>query len=122
MISSTSITSCEKTDVFPKDEKRDLNFWQKPTLEYTYISLRNLRLFCQGFEIQNLAMPKIGSGLDQLDWPTVLRMTKYIFKNSEINIQIFSKQCVFELDKQKIISEHQLAVFGGHNGINQIVK
>ncbi|KAL4104594.1 hypothetical protein QTP88_019888 [Uroleucon formosanum] len=45
-------------------------FWQKPTLEDMYISLRNLRLFCQEFEIKNQAMPKIGCGLDQLDWPT----------------------------------------------------
>lgn len=97
-------------------------FWQKPTLEDMYNSLRNLRLFCQEFEIQNLAMPKIGCGLDQLDWPTVLRMIRYIFHKSEINIQIFSKQSVAELDKQQIISEHHMAVFGGHRGVNQTVK
>jgi len=59
-------------------------------------------------------MPKIGCGLDQLDWPTVLRMIKYIFQNSEINIQIFSKQSVSALDKQQIISEHHSAVLDGH--------
>ncbi|KAL4122764.1 hypothetical protein QTP88_015039 [Uroleucon formosanum] len=96
--------------------------WQKPTLEDMYISLRNLRLFCQEFEIKNLAMPKIGCGLDQLDWPTELRMIKYIFQDSEINIQIFSKQSVTKLDKQQIISEHHLAVLGGHRGVNQTVK
>jgi len=49
-------------------------------------------------------------------------MIKYIFQDSGINIQIFSKQDVVELDKRQIISEHHLAVFGGHCGVNLKVK
>jgi len=49
-------------------------------------------------------------------------MIKYIIQNAEINIQIFSRQSVVELDKQQIISEHHLAVFGGHREVNQTVK
>ena len=75
-----------------------------------YISLRNLQLFYHEFEIQNLAMHRIVHGLDQINWPIVLRMIKYIFQSSKINIRIFSKQRVVELDKQEIISEHHTAV------------
>jgi len=56
-------------------------------------------------------MPRIDCGLEQLDWTTVLRMIKYIFQNSKINIQIFSKNSVVEIDKQQITSEHHAVVW-----------
>ncbi|KAL4147921.1 hypothetical protein QTP88_002248 [Uroleucon formosanum] len=55
-ISKEIRTPTEFKNSTPKENREDM-----------YISLRNLQLFCQEFEIKNLAMPKIGCGLDQLD-------------------------------------------------------
>lgn len=96
--------------------------WQKPTLQDIYESLLNLRRFCQEVEIKKLAMPRIGSGLDQLDESTVLQMIKYIFQNSGISIQVISQQNASELDKHAIIHEHHATVLGGHRGIQQTIK
>ncbi|KAL4154132.1 hypothetical protein QTP88_001965 [Uroleucon formosanum] len=67
-------------------------------------------------------MPRIGSGLDQLDESAVLQMIKYIFRNSGILIQVISQQNAFELDKHAIIHEHHDTVLGGHRGIQQTIK
>jgi hypothetical protein len=84
-----------------------------------YNSLFNLRRFCQEVEIKKLAMPRMGSGLDE---STVLQMIKYIFLNSGIHIQIIFTQNVAELDKHAIIREYHVAILGGRRGIQQTIK
>ncbi|KAL4154077.1 hypothetical protein QTP88_001910 [Uroleucon formosanum] len=43
-------------------------YWQKPSLEDMFLNLQNLKCVCIELNIVELAMPRIGSGLDQLDW------------------------------------------------------
>lgn len=95
---------------------------QKPTMEDMYKSLLNLKMFCQEFQINNLALPCIGSGLDRLDWPAVLHMIHYIFSDTDINIRIYSKQEVKDPDKRQIIREHHAGILGGHRGVQQTLK
>lgn len=42
-------------------------FVQKPTHEDMYNTLINLKQFCEDHKLQNLALPRIGCGLDQLE-------------------------------------------------------
>ena len=48
-----------------------INYWDKPTLDDMHQTLINLRIFCQSVELSQLAMPKIGCGLDRLSWNKV---------------------------------------------------
>lgn len=64
-------------------------YFNKPTYESLRMSLTNLRLLCEHYNITKLAMPKIGCGLDRLHWPLVENIIKSIFANSKIQISIY---------------------------------
>ena len=48
-----------------------------------------MREHCEKHFVQELAMPRIGCGLDRLDWNVVKKMIKDIFKNDDIKITIY---------------------------------
>ncbi len=60
----------------------------KPTYETLRSSLLNLREFCTCFSITKIAMPKIGCGLDRLQWGKVKEMLHEIFKDSDVEILV----------------------------------
>lgn len=64
-------------------------YYQKPTYASIRTALTNLRALCQYFKITKLSMPRIGCGLDQLDWPTVEAIIEDIFSDSDIHITIY---------------------------------
>lgn len=59
----------------------------------TYVSLRetleDMRDQCENLDIEHLAMPKIGCGLDGLDWNIVREMIQDVFAEIDINITVF---------------------------------
>lgn len=63
-------------------------YWQKPT----YSSLRNalltMRYQCSALEVSKLAMPKIGCGLDRLDWGIVKDIIAETFEKEKTEIVI----------------------------------
>lgn len=63
-------------------------YWNKPTYESFVIALKEVRDICIGREIKYLAMPKIGCGLDKLQWEKVREIIKEIFKDIEIEIEV----------------------------------
>jgi len=65
-------------------------YWQKPTLFSLSNSLLQMKKICLEKGIKSLSMPKIGCGLDKLNWDDVKKILEFIFKGSEINITIYS--------------------------------
>lgn len=57
------------------------------TLLDTIIDMRDQ---CENLNITKLAMPKIGSGLDRLDWEKVKEIIQDVFDDSDIEILICS--------------------------------
>jgi hypothetical protein len=53
-------------------------------------SLKDCLKICEKEKIKKLAMPKIGCGLDGLQWGKVREMIKEIFKDSDIEILVCS--------------------------------
>lgn len=51
-------------------------------------SLNNLKLVCRNLNINKLAMPLIGCGLDRLDWKDVNILIKEPFKDEDIDIRV----------------------------------
>jgi len=60
-------------------------------LEYIEIGLGNIRENYRVWNINSLAMPKIGCGLGKLDWNDVNRLVKKIFGTSDLEILIASR-------------------------------
>lgn len=66
----------------------------KPTYRTLFSSLEALRRHVKENNVKTLAMPKIGCGLDRLDWEKVKFMIEYIFQNVKIQITICNLQMV----------------------------
>jgi len=63
-------------------------YWNKPTYESLRGSLEVMRDTIIKDNIKYLAMPKIGCGLDRLQWGLVREIIKDIFKDIEIEILV----------------------------------
>lgn len=70
---------------------------EKPSYEDMFNTLLELRNFCVDKRINKLAIPKIGCGLDKLNFRKVREMVCYIFRDTDICIQIY------RLEKKKEI-------------------
>lgn len=62
--------------------------YHRPDYETLYDALADMRDQCEELDITKLAMPKIGSGLDRLDWEKVKELIQEVFEDSDIEILI----------------------------------
>lgn len=62
---------------------------QKPNYVVLEKCLLDLLALCKTFNVQELAMPRIGCGLDNLDWDYVSRIIDGIFESSGIQITVY---------------------------------
>ena len=53
-------------------------------------SLRALRDLCIQNGVHRLAMPRIGCGLDRLDWNQVSQLIQRIFQEDDVEITIYT--------------------------------
>ena len=63
-------------------------YWHKPTYNSLYSSLNIMRTIVESNNIKYIAMPKIGSGLDRLQWGKVREMIEDVFKETDIEILV----------------------------------
>lgn len=81
-------------DAFLHSRKRIIDlitktrYWQKPTLYSMRRSLEKMKVGCEKLSIKKLAMPKIGCGLDKLNWYDVSKLIIDIFCDTDIEIII----------------------------------
>lgn len=64
-------------------------YWEKPTYKNLEKSIDTLAQICRGHHIDTIHMPKIGCGLDKLDWKIVFPMIVRIFDNYGVNACIY---------------------------------
>lgn len=63
--------------------------WHKPTYETLQRSLDMMRIqILLDLKIEKIAMPRIGCGLDGLDWNRVSEMVKETFKDLDVEIVV----------------------------------
>jgi O-acetyl-ADP-ribose deacetylase (regulator of RNase III) len=60
----------------------------KPTYDTLRASLEKMRNICEWQNINKIAMPKIGCGLDRLQWGKVSEMIKEIFNDTSVEILV----------------------------------
>ena len=67
-------------------------FYEKPTLDNLRTPLETMRGHVLLNNITKISMPKIGCGLDKLQWTDVFKLLQDTFTYSGIQIQIITKQ------------------------------
>ena len=65
-------------------------YWQKPTYDSLKTALEEARVFCLPHSDIKLAMPKIGCGLDKLQWNKVKQIIEEVFANTDVEILVCS--------------------------------
>ena len=81
-------------DAFLHGKKRIIDlitktrYWHKPTLYSIKRALEKMKIGCVKYNIKKLAMPKIGCGLDKLNWFDVSKLIKDIFSDIDIEIVV----------------------------------
>ena len=66
------------------------NYWDKPTYNSMETSLRSLRQYLmQRPHIKRVLMPRIGCGLDRLEWSRVRVMIENILENVDVEVKVF---------------------------------
>ena len=63
--------------------------YQKPTYDSLKETLIDMREQCKEIKITKLAIPRIGSGHDKLDWDSVKDVIIEVFSDAEIEILVY---------------------------------
>lgn len=64
-------------------------YYQKPTYQTLELSLLCLKSKCIDLNIKKLSIPKIGCGLDKLNWKLVKKKIEDIFNDTNIDIDCY---------------------------------
>lgn len=64
--------------------------FDKPTYQDLELSLQAMREHCRTYYVKELAIPKIGSGMNKMKWNRVSQIIKDTFKGTDISITIYS--------------------------------
>lgn len=65
-------------------------YWHKPVYKSLYNTLIDMKNQCIAHGITKLAMPRIGCGLDRLDWDRVSEMIKYVFADTDTDVIVYT--------------------------------
>jgi O-acetyl-ADP-ribose deacetylase (regulator of RNase III) len=63
-------------------------YWDKPTLKSMKNTLVKLYEICKILDVEEIAMPRIGCGLDLLDWADVSKLIDDIFVDVDVRVYI----------------------------------
>lgn len=66
------------------------NYWNKPTLTTLGEALCWMKEQCEVYHINKVAMPRIGCGLDKLNWVDVRPLIENVFADTDIEIVVCS--------------------------------
>lgn len=64
--------------------------YSKPTYESLTASLEAMKKHCQENGVKKIAMPRIGCGLDGLEWDKVSGIIKQVFGDEDMEITIYT--------------------------------
>ena len=66
-------------------------YWQKPTYDSLREALFDLKELCEEswLNVKTLVMPRIGCGLDKLQWDNVKKMLKETFEDTDVAIEVY---------------------------------
>ncbi len=65
------------------------HYYDKPTMESLRQTLQELAVLCNAFGINRLSMPRIGCGLDKLNWNLVKKIIQRELVDHGINVSVY---------------------------------
>lgn len=65
------------------------NYWDKPSYSSLRLTLEQLKEHCMTNNVTELAMPRIGCGLDGLVWIAVKKIIVEVFSETDIIITVY---------------------------------
>lgn len=65
-------------------------YFDKPTYQTLEQSLQAMKAHCVTNNVKSLSMPRIGCGLDKLQWPQVEEVLNKVFRDTGIVITVYS--------------------------------
>ena len=68
------------------------NWWDHATPSSMRACLEQLRKHCQEHGVDKLAIPRMGTGADKIDWPFVRRILEDVFKDTDISITAYTSR------------------------------
>lgn len=83
------VCCCSKCSKMPVHITKE-RYFEKPSIITMRIALQNMKEICLLNGITKLAMPKIGCGLDRLQWNVVKQNIESIFADTDIEILVCS--------------------------------
>ena len=97
-------------------------FPEKPTLDNLRISLENMRGHALLNNVTKILMPKIGCGLDKLQWVDVFELIRVNFTYSGIQIQIITKREIDSIRRTPSSNNEHYAENELENYTNEWIK
>lgn len=85
-ITLTYIAGPEMRNVFNLITKKF--YYNKPTYETITECIKQMKFYCELYDIKYLAIPKIGCGLDKLEWNKVKGVVLKEFEDLDIEIEV----------------------------------
>ena len=67
------------------------SYWNKPTYASMRMALEAMKRIALKKGVKRIAMPRIGCGLDRLDWPQVRSLIQDVFGDTDIEILVCEK-------------------------------
>ena len=67
-------------------------FYGKPTMTTLRNSLKEMRRHMRRKGVEGVAMPRIGCGLDLLEWRRVKRLLEEVFEDSDVKIVVYTRE------------------------------
>ncbi|XP_018569525.1 putative uncharacterized protein DDB_G0282133 isoform X2 [Anoplophora glabripennis] len=74
----------------------------KPTYEKFWSSLQKMRNHIRENDVKKLAIPRLGCGLDRLEWDRVKHMIEFLFRDVDVKITVCNFQQNYGQTKQKL--------------------
>ena len=65
------------------------NYWEKPTYKSLRRSLEKMKEHAELNHVRKICMPRLGCGLDRLDWTLVRQLINDVFQETHMEIVVF---------------------------------
>ena len=65
-------------------------FFDKPDLSTLLTTLEAMKSHAAIHGVSTIAIPKIGCGLDQMNWQQVVKLLRYVFASSDIHVVVYT--------------------------------
>ena len=82
----------QNKNIYPLIQVTKPKYFHKPTYGTLQDSLTAMKQHCEEHGVKKLAMPRIGCGLDKLEWTKVREMVKETFEKTNVEVTVYALQ------------------------------